>query len=268
MRGSTSSCGVSCSLLRSRLSRLSLSVSYADQVLGFVGTSIGALTSGVIVSQLEKAGWHVVAAYRVVFLLYSFAAGIKIIASLVMSTHAELDAPVKPATTPTVQSTSTDNERQPLLSNQGQQAPSVADAILSPSEEPAPLPRLPLGKLIALCFIFSLDAFASSLIPNSFIAYYFRLSFNAPLSAITRTFSAGSLIAGFSQLAAGSIARRLGIILTMVGTHIPAQLITIALAFAPSLASGLTLYIARASIASMDTSVRGESNLSPLFRRR
>lgn len=185
-----------------------------------------------------------------------------------MSLHAEVNAPTKPVSTSTVRPTSTDDERQPLLVNQNQQPPSVADAILSPPEEPAPLPHLPLGKLIALCFIFSLDAFASSLIPNSFIAYYFRLSFNAPLSAITRAFSAGSLIAGFSQLAAGSIASRLGIILTMVGTHIPAQLITMALAFAPSLASGLALYIARASIASMDTSVRGEflhpSSLAPL----
>lgn len=186
------------------------------QVLGFVGTSVGALASGLIITQLERTGWKQVQAYRVVFMVYAVAAAIKMVLSLAMTSFAELNRPPKSAPQ-TQQPATSENERQPLLS--GQQ-PSVTESILSPPEEPAtPLARLPLGKLVALCLIFSLDSFASSLIPNSFIAYYFRLSFNAPLSAITRTFSAGSLIAGFSQLAAGSIARRLGIILTMVGTH-------------------------------------------------
>lgn len=186
-----------------------------SQVLGFVGTSLGSLSTGVIVSSLTARAYPLVVAYRAVFLIYVVVAALKMVLSFLMTAHAEVDPPsiaiaASPPSDPTAVSPSQQtDERQPLL------AP-------TPHTPPAPLPLplpLPLLKLSLLCLLFSLDSFGSSLIPISFISYYFKLQFAASIEAITRTFGAGALIAGFSQLGAGSLARRIGIIPTMVGTH-------------------------------------------------
>ncbi|GAA5862275.1 hypothetical protein JCM1840_001704 [Sporobolomyces johnsonii] len=234
--------------------RVSLLMWY--QVLGFVGISVGNLLAGGIVSYLERAGKSTAEAYKGVFLAYAIVAAIKIVLSLLMTKHTEVDHP--PTTERVAASaTQTDSERQPLLGNSGQSAPTAAETILDPPSIPAPPPGLPVARLVALAAIFSLDSFASSLIPLSFISYYFQTEFAAPVSVITRTFSITSIISCLSQLAAGSISKRIGIIGTMVGTHMPAQLLTMALAFAPDLAGAITIFAARATIASMDSSVRG-----------
>ncbi|KAK4047419.1 hypothetical protein OIV83_005466 [Microbotryomycetes sp. JL201] len=227
-------------------------------VLGFTGASIGALLSGWLVTFLVNRGRDTVKAYQAVYLVYTVAAVLKVALSLAMSAACELEHSLKHSP-----SQGDADERRPLLASNGaadespsQHAQSVADTVLSPSDEIA-RPPLPLVRLTVLCLIFSLDAFASSVLPQSFISYYLRIRFNAPIGVVATTFSVGSLVGGLSQLAAGAIARRLGIILTMVGTHIPAQLFTIAIAFAPNLATALTLFLARATIASMDAGVRG-----------
>ncbi|SCV74897.1 BQ2448_7926 [Microbotryum intermedium] len=217
------------------------------QFLGFVGTSVGSICLGALVVTLERSGRSLVTAYRAVFYLYTAAALLKTILSFALSSYTEANQPPVPArlsTSAVTSSTATvtghrlaDSERQPLISERA--SPSVVAA------------------LVLLSILFSIDSFGSSLVPNSFTAYYFRLAYDAPLSSITSTFSAGAMIAGFSQLAAGSVARRLGIILTMVGTHIPAQIFTISLAFAPSLHSAIVVYLGRASLASMDAGVCG-----------
>ncbi|GAA5920282.1 hypothetical protein JCM1841_003020 [Sporobolomyces salmonicolor] len=233
--------------------RVSLLMWY--QVLGFVGISVGNLLAGGIVSYLERTGKSTAEAYKGVFLAYVFVAALKIVLSLLMTKHTEVDHP--PTTEPAAASAiQTDSERQPLLQDNGHSAPAAAEAILDPPSVPAP-PGLPVARLVALAAIFSLDSFASSLIPLSFISYYFQTDFAAPVSVITRTFSITSIISCLSQLAAGSISKRMGIIGTMVGTHMPAQLLTMALAFAPDLAGAITIFAARATIASMDSSVRG-----------
>ncbi|KDE05323.1 hypothetical protein MVLG_04239 [Microbotryum lychnidis-dioicae p1A1 Lamole] len=235
------------------------------QFLGFVGTSVGSVCSGALVTSLERSGRSLVTAYRAVFYLYTATALLKIVLSLALTSYTEVDHPPITARSSTSAVTSTttriagdgaiDPERQPLLSEQA--SPSVVTAVLDPPPQAEIKARLPIVRLALLSILFSIDSFASSLAPLSFTSYYLRLAYDAPLSTITSTFSAGSMIAGFSQLAAGSIARRLGIILTMVGTHIPAQILTIALAFAPTLKAAIVIFLGRAATASMDSGVRG-----------
>lgn len=177
------------------------------QVLGFLGTSAGSLTTGLIVSSLTRHhAFPLVDAYRAVFAVYVVVAIGKVFISLGMTSHSEVDHPPVPTPAAAAVTNSDQGERQPLMPAAAAPTPSVA----------APLPML---KLTLLCLLFSLDSFASSLIPISFISYYFKLQFSASIEAITRTFGAGALIAGFSQLGAGALARRIGIIPTMVGTH-------------------------------------------------
>ncbi|SGZ21034.1 BQ5605_C021g09324 [Microbotryum silenes-dioicae] len=264
------------------------------QFLGFVGTSVGSVCSGALVTSLERSGRSLVTAYRAVFYLYTATALLKIVLSLALTSYTEVDHPPITARSSTSAVTSTttrvagdgaiDPERQPLLSEQA--SPSVVTAVLDPPPQAEIKARLPIVRLALLSILFSIDSFASSLAPLSFTSYYLRLAYDAPLSTITSTFSAGSMIAGFSQLAAGSIARRLGIILTMVGTHsklvsefrpwdtfpvparhpltrvslsipVPAQILTIALAFAPTLKAAIVIFLGRAATASMDSGVRG-----------
>ncbi|GAA5833594.1 hypothetical protein JCM3766R1_002583 [Sporobolomyces carnicolor] len=234
--------------------RVSLLMFY--QVLGFVGVACGNALAGIIVSYLEKHGHSTVDAYRGVFVAYSCVAAIKIVLSFAMTNFTEVDHPPIPERTSSPEPTRADSERQPLLRGQESSQPAT-ESILDPPTIPEPPPGLPLGRLVTLAAIFSLDSFASSLIPLSFISYYFRKDFGASVQVITRTFSSTALISCFSQLAAGSISKRMGIIGTMVGTHMPAQLLTMSLAFAPSLSGALTIFIARSFIASMDSSVRG-----------
>ncbi|GAA6013742.1 hypothetical protein JCM11491_005082 [Sporobolomyces phaffii] len=229
--------------------RVSLLMWY--QVLGFAGVATGNGLAGVVVSSLENHGRSAVDAYRSVFLIYALVAAIKMILSIAMTTHTEVDHPPVP-TRPTP--SPADSEREPLLHTT---EPPASGSILDPPAIPTPPPGLPVARLVILAAIFSLDSFASSLIPLSFISYYFRKDFGATIQVITRTFSTTALISCLSQLAAGSISKRAGIIGTMVGTHMPAQLLTMSLGFAPTLPSALTLFICRSFIASMDSSVRG-----------
>ncbi|GAA5939932.1 uncharacterized protein JCM15063_004349 [Sporobolomyces koalae] len=236
--------------------RVSLLVWY--QVLGFLGVATGNGLAGVIVSTLERHGKSTVEAYRAVFVTYSVVAAIKLVLSFSLTTHTEVEhPPVADSRSDT--SIRAGSERQPLLRDQ--QTPeatrSVEASLLDPPELPAPPPGLPIGRLVALAAIFSLDSFASSLIPLSFISYYFKKDFGATVETITRTFSTTAIISCISHLFAYQISKRAGIIGTMVGTHMPAQLLTMSLAFAPSLPAVLGIFIARSCIASMDASVRG-----------
>jgi hypothetical protein len=229
--------------------------------------------TGIIVRLTEKQGKSILSAYRGVFLAYAIIAGCKIALSFAMTRHSEIDHPPVPARSAEASSApqrSGDGERQPLL----RQNP-VLDP---PADLPVPAP-LPVGRLVALCLVFSLDSFAGALGPLSFISYYLKTVHNAPVQLIAHFFSITAVIACLSQLAAGSISKRLGIIGTMVGTHgealtissqpptppltpslsaAPAQLLTISFGLAPNLPVALTLFVARSFLATMDASVRGK----------
>ena len=217
------------------------------QILGFLGTSTGAFFSGVIVTSLLNSKHDLEYAYRAVFILYFVVAVIKIAISLVMTSHSELVHPER-AIKPVVPSTTAvDDERQPLLTDADAQEETI-EAVAAPA-------KLPILRLLLICGLFSWDTFGSSIIPIPFISYYWKTQYGADIGSITRTLAAASTLAGLSQLVAGSLARRIGIIATMVFTHstsiasfwrliadcvcvtVPAQLLSIALAFAPNLSA-------------------------------
>ncbi|SCV74914.1 BQ2448_7943 [Microbotryum intermedium] len=238
------------------------------QFLGLVGTSLGIACSGALIASLQQSGRSLVAAYQAVFYIYIGAAVLKVGLSFALTPYTEVDHPpisshrassalVTPSTAVRDDETHPDPERQPLLDARSSPPETGVTVTGAPPPRSDITTKLPVVRLLLLSLLFSIDSFGSSLVPNSFIAYYLRLAFEAPLSSITWTFAAGFILAGFSQLASGSVARRFGMIWTMVGTHIPAQILTIALAFAPSLLSAIILYLMRASISSMDGGVRG-----------
>ncbi len=112
------------------------------------------------------------------------------------------------------------------------------------------------GIVTRLALLFSVDAFAGGLVVNSLLSLWLMQRFGlSPGAAGAFFFWAGLLTAG-SQLAAVPLARKIGLLNTMVFTHIPSSLCLIAAAFAPSLALTLTLLLMRSALSQMDVPTR------------
>ncbi len=99
--------------------------------------------------------------------------------------------------------------------------------------------RAPLGEsrriVFKLAALFSLDSFAGGLVINALLALWLFQRFGLSLSAAGLFFFSTGLLSAVSQLAAVPLARRIGLVNTMVFTHVPASLCLIAAAFAPSI---------------------------------
>ena len=131
---------------------------------------------------------------------------------------------------------------------------------LPAAQEALPPPRTPLGPsrptVVRLAALFSLDSFAGGLVVNALMALWLFKRFDLSVAAAGRFFFCVGLCAAASQLAAPPLARRIGLVNTMVFTHIPASLCLIAAAFAPSMHLALALLIVRALLSSMDVPAR------------
>ncbi|HUQ73717.1 MAG TPA: MFS transporter [Burkholderiales bacterium] len=122
-------------------------------------------------------------------------------------------------------------------------------------------PAVPLGPsrgiVWRLAALFSVDSFAGGLLLNSLLALWLFQRFGLSLAAAGTFFFWTGLLAAFSQLAAGPLARRVGMINTMVFTHIPSSLCLIGAAFASSLNVALALLLLRSLLSQMDVPARG-----------
>lgn len=122
-------------------------------------------------------------------------------------------------------------------------------------------PNVPLGPsrgiVWRLAALFSVDSFAGGLILNSLLALWLFQRFDMSLAGAGAFFFWTGLLAACSQLAAGPLARRIGMVNTMVFTHIPSSLFLIGAALAPSLELALGLLLARSLLSQMDVPARG-----------
>lgn len=122
-------------------------------------------------------------------------------------------------------------------------------------EEPAPLGPSK-AVVVKLAALFSVDSFAGGLVVNSLLALWLFQRFGLSLSAAGAFFFGSGLLGAASQLAAPKLAKRFGLVNTMVFTHIPASLCLIAAAFATNVWLALGLLLARALVSSMDVPAR------------
>jgi MFS family permease len=110
--------------------------------------------------------------------------------------------------------------------------------------------------VFSLSALFAMDAFAGALIVQSFMAYWFQARFAVPTGVIGTIFFATNILAGFSALLAAWLARRIGLINTMVFTHIPSSLFLMLVPLMPTLPLAAGFLILRASISQMDVPTR------------
>ncbi|MFN2645511.1 MAG: MFS transporter [Burkholderiales bacterium] len=122
-------------------------------------------------------------------------------------------------------------------------------------------PVAPLGPsrgiVCRLAALFSIDAFAGGLVLNSLLALWLFERYGMSLAAAAAFFFWTGLLGACSQLAAAPLARRIGMVNTMVFTHIPSSLFLISAALATRVEVVLACLLARSLLSQMDVPARG-----------
>jgi MFS family permease len=120
--------------------------------------------------------------------------------------------------------------------------------------------RTPLGPsrrtVYKLAALFCIDAFAGGFVAQSLLVLWLFERFDLSLSAAGLFFFWSSTLSAFSYPVAAWLAKRVGLVNTMVFTHIPSNLFLILAAFAPNLSVALGLLLLRAALSQMDVPTR------------
>ncbi|KAI8259247.1 hypothetical protein K4K53_003721 [Colletotrichum sp. SAR 10_77] len=213
-------------------------------LVGAAGTAVGAMTSGWTAQSLtSNSGWSDEAAYRAVFYGYSALGVFKLALVLLLSQDSEAEPEVHD-----------EDETRPILGAERAE-PQVETAgwrrKLLPGIQKSSFPVV-----IPLCLLFALDSFASSLTPQSWIAFFFRWKFDMDNGLLGSMFFVCSFLAVVTTLVASSLAKRFGNLNTMVFTHLPSAVFTALLPLPQSVNAAIVLLILRALTQSMDVAPR------------
>ncbi len=186
---------------------------------GSFATAAGALVCGALVQGLEVCGVGPLARYRVVLLGY---AGVgALLAVLFAGLSAASESPLE--------------------------GPPVGRFLgLHQS-------RAVVAKLSAL---FALDAFAGGFILQTVVAFWLHAGFGTDAALLGGIFFATHLLSGFSALAAAALARRFGLVNTMVFSHAPANVLLVLLPIMPNLPLAVAVLLLRSALSQMDVPTR------------
>jgi MFS family permease len=112
-------------------------------------------------------------------------------------------------------------------------------------------------KIVAkLSGLFAIDSFGGGFVIQSIVSLWFFTKFGADLTLLSYIFSIAGVLTAFSFLASAKIADRIGLINTMVFTHIPSNILLILVAFSPTLPIAIAFYLARMALSQMDVPTR------------
>jgi predicted MFS family arabinose efflux permease len=112
------------------------------------------------------------------------------------------------------------------------------------------------GVVARLAALFALDAFAGGFIIQSFMALWLHLRFGADPTVLAGVFFGTNLMAALSFLAAAPLARRIGLLNTMVFTHLPSNVLLLFVPLAPTLESATALLLVRFLLSQLDVPTR------------
>ena len=112
------------------------------------------------------------------------------------------------------------------------------------------------NKVFKLAGLFTIDSFAGGFVVQAFVAYWFQRRFGVSPSLLGAIFFGANLLAGLSALMASRVARRIGLLATMVATHIPSNVLLLLVPLMPSLPLAITVLLLRFSISQMDVPTR------------
>ncbi len=112
------------------------------------------------------------------------------------------------------------------------------------------------GIIMGLAGLFCVDALAGGLVVQSLMVLFFHLRFGVSLVWLSALFFGANLLSAFSFLAAVPLARRFGLLNTMVFTHLPSNVLLILIAFAPTFLVASALLLLRQLLSQMDVPTR------------
>lgn len=189
---------------------------------GYVATATGSLAAGIVAQGLLGSGFAPIDAYRAIVIGYA----------VVGFAMAVVFARVGP----------------------GVEAPVV------PPADDGIRRRLGLGRskgiVARLSVLFSLDSFAGGFVPQSLMAYWFHLKFGVEPAVLGTIFFGANLLAAVSSLSASRIAGRIGLVNTMVFTHLPSNVLLILVPLMPTLPLAIAVLLLRFTLSQMDVPTR------------
>lgn len=253
-------------------------------LVGSFATALGALTGGLLVEAARVAGLLGATSYRPVLLAYAA------IGALLAAMFLALSRAIEPAAneteraaapcdaTPSRNDGQTDLERIPEPSpsgsaqgegkrdgDAGARVPANRESRenVASSSTPAVSARptwLGLhrshGTVLRLSALFAMDAFGGGFILQSILAYWLHLKFGIEAAGLGGVFMAANMLAGLSALAAGWLARKIGLVNTMVFTHLPSNVLLMLVPLMPTAEWAVALLLLRFSISQMDVPTR------------
>ena len=190
-------------------------------LVGSFATATGALAGGWLAQSLQLSGWTALESYRFVLVGYALGGFILLLLFLNLSSSIETHT---------------------------QYAVRNTQSVLGLHQS-----RNVIFKLSAL---FALDAFAGGLIVQSMFAYWFFVRFGVDAGTLGSIFFGANILAGISALLAVPLAKKIGLINTMVFTHIPSNILLILVPLMPTLPLAIGLLLLRFSISQMDVPTR------------
>jgi predicted MFS family arabinose efflux permease len=132
--------------------------------------------------------------------------------------------------------------------------------LMESGEELTAKRRFPLVKhkkrVAGLAGLFAIDSFGGGFVVNSFIVFWFQRKFGASTETLGLLFFVAGLLQSGSSIAAGRLAARIGLLNTMVFTHLPSNILLMLVPFMPNLALAITMLLARFAISQMDVPAR------------
>lgn len=196
---------------------------------GTFAMSAGILMAGLPQIFAQQYGWNQIESIKPLFVLYSIIGLAVLGIYFLISNRVELD-----------RKNSNHNGK--------------TSSTLTPFKQTlSPRSREIVGKLSGL---FAIDSFAGGFVIQSIVSLWFFTKFGVELVTLSYILSIAGVLTAFSFLVAAKIADKIGLINTMVFTHIPSNVLLILVAFAPTLPLAIVLYLARMALSQMDVPTR------------
>ena len=117
-------------------------------------------------------------------------------------------------------------------------------------------------RIFTLISLYSVDTFTTSMVMQSLVAYWFYTKFGLTVESLALVFSLSHLLTASSLWISAKIANRIGLLNTMVFTHIPSSFFLLAAAFAPTATLAIVFWQCRAFLSQMDVPTRDSYNMS------
>ncbi|KAJ3313131.1 hypothetical protein HDU76_002722 [Blyttiomyces sp. JEL0837] len=231
--------------------------------VGFTSTALGALVGGWTFTILTTHyNYDKIDGYRAVVLMYGAISMTLVVACSLLSRDVEQRQSSKGHN-------SRDDERTRLLESRNGDQSETGSFTSDDGVDEKPNVRSMWSTLagfdltpesrmtvLKLCFVIVLDVFASSLVTGTILAYWLKRRYNANEGLIGSIFFICQMISGHFALLAGWLARRIGLINTMVFTHLPANIMLLCLPLMPNIESAMALLFLRYTIAELNAAPR------------